>query len=103
MKSLSEKLDAIVADHYHANEEGMRIIRADEVCKFRGDSKSPFYVDQQKGCYPRGIKLGPQSVGWMMAEARVMQRARIAECSDDELRTLTTWLHEQRRIKARAA
>ena len=46
----------------------MRILRRDEVTKKIGLEKSAIYQMMAEGTFPRQIRLGPMSVGWLESE-----------------------------------
>lgn len=56
-----------------------RILRRAEVEKLTGLPRATIYDKIAKGVFPRPIKLGERSVGWLETEILVWQRARIAE------------------------
>ena len=45
-----------------------KIIRRTEVLKRTGKATSTIYEQIQKGLFPRPVKLGPRSVGWVEDE-----------------------------------
>ena len=45
-----------------------KIIRRSEVLKRTGKATSTIYEQIQKGLFPKPVKLGPRSVGWVEDE-----------------------------------
>jgi prophage regulatory protein len=62
-------------------ERGMpqRILRRAEVEQTTGLPRATIYDKIAKGMFPRPIKLGERSVGWLETEIIAWQKARIAE------------------------
>ena len=46
----------------------MRILRRDEVTKKIGLERSAIYQMMAEGTFPRQVRLGPMSVGWLESE-----------------------------------
>lgn len=103
MKDLSIKLTALIQDLYPPSGDGLIIDRRQEVERITGDSTSGLYCKMSDGRFPRGVKLGPNSVGWPRYESLINNRARLAALNDDELRLLVRWLVEQRQVPTKAA
>jgi prophage regulatory protein len=59
-----------------------RILRRAQVEETTGLPPSTIYDKISKGTFPRPIKLGKRSVGWIEAEIVAWQKARIAERDD---------------------
>jgi prophage regulatory protein len=59
--------------------EPERILRRTEVEQVTGLPRATIYDKISRGLFPRPIKLGERSVGWLEREIVVWQRARIAE------------------------
>jgi prophage regulatory protein len=56
-----------------------RILRRAEVEQTTGLPRATIYDKIAKGMFPRPIKLGERSVGWLETEIFAWQKARIAE------------------------
>lgn len=56
-----------------------RILRRAEVEQTTGLPRATIYDKIAKGMFPRPIKLGERSVGWLETEIIAWQKARIAE------------------------
>lgn len=54
-----------------------RILRLHEVCKLTGLSRSSIYLKVSVSEFPKPIKLGLRSVGWIEAEVAAWIEARI--------------------------
>ena len=55
------------------------VLRRDDVERATGLPRSTLYDLVQKGRFPKPIKIGARSVGWIESEVLAWQRARIAE------------------------
>jgi prophage regulatory protein len=51
-------------------------------------SRSSIYSDMERGVFPKPIKLGLRSVGWLTSEVDTIIEARIAGLDEDEIRDL---------------
>ena len=56
-----------------------RILRRSEVEQTTGLPRATIYDKIAKGMFPRPIKLGERSVGWLETEIIAWQQARVAE------------------------
>lgn len=56
-----------------------KVLRRGEVERATGLPRATIYDKIAKGTFPRPIKLGERSVGWLEAEIIAWQKARIAE------------------------
>jgi len=56
-----------------------RILRRAEVEQATGLPRATIYDKIAKGIFPRPIKLGERSVGWLETEIIAWQKARVAE------------------------
>lgn len=74
------------------------ILRAGPVAKCRGRSLSAHYLDIQQGLFTESIPIGARAVGWPDYEVDAINAARIAGCSDSEIRALVCQLHSQRKL-----
>jgi prophage regulatory protein len=73
------------------------IRRRREVQKQSGLSRSTLYARIEAGLWPKPVSLGARAVGWPDAEVQAVLRARIAGCTDDEVRALVATLYGARR------
>lgn len=56
-----------------------KVLRLPEVVAITGHPRSTIYDQMAKGRFPKPIRLGIRSVGWLESEIIAWQRARIAE------------------------
>jgi prophage regulatory protein len=82
-------------------ETAVTILRRKQVEARTGYSRSTIYLRMSQGLWPRQVSLGARSVGWPAAEIDVLNAARIAGRTDDEIRELVRAL-ERHRAKAGA-
>lgn len=68
------------------------ILRLPAVLAMRARSRSAHYLDIQQGLFPRPVQIGLRAVGWPADEVAVLNGARIAGNSDDEIRALVAKL-----------
>lgn len=54
-----------------------RIVRVNEVQKIAGISRPTLYRYLKNGHFPKPIKLGPKSVGWLESKLRAWVQSRI--------------------------
>lgn len=73
------------------------ILRLPVVLRQRGRSRSAHYLDIQQGLFTRPVPIGARAVGWPACEVAVINAARIAGKSDDEIRTLVEKLEAARK------
>lgn len=73
-------------------------IRKPDVLRLTQRSKSALYEDIAQGLWPRPIKLGLRSVGWLSAESMAVLNARVAGKTDDEIRAIVGGLHAARNV-----
>ena len=59
--------------------EMLRILRQRQVCERVGYSQMHIWRLEKAGRFPRRMKLGPNSVGWVSTEIDAWIEARIAE------------------------
>lgn len=78
------------------------IQRLPTVIQRAGRSRSSIYSDVQRGVFPKPIKLGLRSIGWIAKEVDTILDARIAGESEDDIRELVILL-EGARLKQRFA
>ena len=79
---------------------GSTIFRLPVVLHERGDrSRSAHYQDIQDGLYTPPVSIGARAVGWPAGEVAVLNAARIAGKTDDEIRALVVKLIAARKAK----
>ena len=76
------------------------ILRMPEVLRMRGRSRSAHYLDIQQGLFTPPVPIGLRAVGWPADEVSVLNAARIAGRSDDEIRGLVAKLKVARKAAA---
>jgi len=74
----------------------LRFLRKPAVLERRGVSNSTHYDDIKQGMFTKQVALGPNSSGWPEHEVDLLNAARMAGKSDDEIRALVEELHAQR-------
>lgn len=75
----------------------MSIFRMQSVLAETGHrSHASIYTAIRDGLFTKPVAIGQRSVGWPGEEVRALCAARIAGCSDAEIRTLVIQLHQQR-------
>lgn len=72
------------------------IMRLPAVLKARGRSRSTHYLDVKQGLFTRPVSLGARAVGWPDYEVAIINVARIAGKSDEDIRSLVASLEEAR-------
>ena len=55
------------------------VLRREEVERVTGLPRSTIYDYMAAGTFPKPIKLGARSVGWLESEVQAWQKARIVE------------------------
>jgi len=76
------------------------ILRLPAVLKERGRSRSAHYQDIQQGLFTHPVQIGFRAVGWPENEVFVLNAARIAGKSNDEIRQLVIKLETTRKTLA---
>ena len=76
------------------------ILRLPAVLRERGRSRSAHYLDIQQRLFTRPVAIGLRAVGWPAHEVEVLNAARIAGKSEDEIRVLVLKLEAARRASA---
>ncbi|MEW8441910.1 MAG: AlpA family phage regulatory protein [Candidatus Thiodiazotropha taylori] len=74
-----------------------KILRLPKVLDRRGLSRSAHYSDMGVGLFTRPISIGKRAVGWPEDEVDILNAARIAGYSEDEIRTLVSKLEAARK------
>lgn len=74
----------------------LRVIRRPEVIRITGESRSGIYAGMENGTFPPSVRLGKKSVGWVHVEIMALNAARIAGCSDNEIRALVAKMKAER-------
>jgi len=65
-------------------------------------SHASIYGNVKDGLLTKPINIGVRSVGWPRGEVQAVLEARIAGCSDDQIRALVDRLHAQRQERVAA-
>jgi prophage regulatory protein len=78
----------------------LQLSRLPRVLEQRGDSRSNLYRDIDAGMWTRPVSLGPRYSAWPQHEVDALVSARIAGCSNDEIRALVRALEAQRKQMA---
>lgn len=73
------------------------IQRLPNVLRARGRSRSSHYEDIKQGLFTRPVHIGHRAVGWPAYETEVLNAARIAGKSDEEIRALVLKLEAARK------
>ena len=69
--------------------------RIDKVLELRDVGRAKHYKDIDSGLWTRAVKVGRSSY-WPLRENLLLQRARIAGCSDEQIKQLVKQLHAER-------
>lgn len=72
------------------------ILRLPFVKTCSGLSRSTLYLRIAQGLWPKPVKLGPRAVGWPSNEVEMMNAARIAGKTNEDIRQLVTRLEAAR-------
>jgi prophage regulatory protein len=72
------------------------ILRLPEVLRDRARSRTSHYADIQQGLFPAPIKIGRRAVGWPAAEVEILNAARIAGRTEEQIRQLVTQIQAGR-------
>ncbi len=73
------------------------LLRLPAVLKARGRSRSSHYADIKQGLFTRQVNLGVHCVGWPEHEVMVLNAARIAGRTEQEIRSLVQHLEARRK------
>jgi prophage regulatory protein len=74
------------------------ILRMPAVKSESGLSRSTIYLRVSQGLWTKPVSLGARAVGWPSDEVDVLNAARIAGKSDDEIRELVSKLEAARTV-----
>lgn len=77
-------------------------LRLKPVLVRRGRSRASHYADIKAGLFVPPVRIGAQSVAWPEHEVEALNKARLAGCSDLELRSLVSRLLELRAMDQRS-
>lgn len=98
-KFATDSMDDVLAQSsaglQHAT--GSAILRLPLVLHVRGRSRSAHYLDIQQGLFIPPVLIGARAVGWPASEVAILNAARIAGKSDEEIRVLVVRLHALRK------
>ena len=53
--------------------------------------------------HPSLFSLGGRAMGMTVHEVAILNRARVADCDDDEMKILSAWVEEQRPVLTETA
>lgn len=81
----------------HQLKSALSIIRLHQVLRERGRSRAAHYQDIQLGLFTRPVRIGLRAVGWPAGEVDILNAARIAGKSDEEIRVLVVKLEAARK------
>ena len=70
------------------------------VLRERGRSRSAHYLDIQQGLFTTPVQIGLRAVGWPAKEVDMLNAARIAGKTDEEIRALVVKLEAARKAAA---
>jgi len=73
------------------------ILRLPAVKFESGLSRSTIYLRVSQGLWTKPVSLGARAVGWPSDEVEELNTARIAGCTDDEIRVLVAKLEAARK------
>ena len=73
------------------------ILRLPAVKSESGLSRSTIYLRVSQGLWTKPVSLGARAVGWPSDEVDALNTARIAGCTDDEIRILVAKLEAARK------
>jgi len=76
------------------------ILRLPAVLRERGRSRSAHYLDIQQGLFTQPVPIGARAVGWPAAELAMLNAARIAGKTTEEIRALVVKLQAARKAAA---
>jgi prophage regulatory protein len=72
------------------------ILRLPQALAESGKTRSPWYQDITRGLMTRPVKLSRRAAGWPQDEVQAVIAARIAGCTEAEIRALVERLHAKR-------
>jgi prophage regulatory protein len=89
----------LTKDVQHRQEDvTMTIYRIAEVKRELGyRSHASIYQALRAGLFTKPVNIGTRSVGWPESEVKAIAAARIADCTEQELKALVKQLHQKRR------
>lgn len=73
------------------------ILRLPTVLRERGRSRSAHYQDIQQGLFTPPVQIGARAVGWPAHEVAMLNAARIAGKTPEEIRALVAKLEAARK------
>ncbi len=74
-----------------------KVSRLSEVLSACCHSRSAHFLDIQKGLFTRPVKIGLRATGWPQSELAILNAARIAVKSEEEIRALVAQLEHSRK------
>lgn len=60
-----------------------KIIRMKDAKDLTGLSRSSIYLAMNAGTFPKAIKLGARSMGWLLADIQAWIDSRVSSCRAD--------------------
>ncbi|MEO6823773.1 MAG: AlpA family phage regulatory protein [Nitrosospira sp.] len=78
----------------------LTISRLPDVLRARGRSRSAHYDDIKKKLFTTPVSIGARAVGWPAREVAILNAARIAGKTDDEISALVVKLIAARKARA---
>ena len=79
----------------------MKLLRISQVkAVFGYKSNTSIYGLIHQGLFPRPVPIQKRSVGWPESEVTAICKARIAERTDEQIRSLVRQLHNDRGLLA---
>jgi prophage regulatory protein len=79
-----------------ADAQAAAILRRKTVESLTGYSRSTIYLHVAQGLFPKPVSIGARAVGWPADEIAALNTARIAGCSEGDVRALVKRLHARR-------
>ena len=73
------------------------LLRLPDVLRKRARSRSSHYLDIQQGLFTHPVSIGARAVAWPDYEVAILNEARIAGKSDEEIRSLVSQLEASRK------
>jgi prophage regulatory protein len=75
----------------------MAILRLPDVKKETGlRAHSTIYESIRSGLFPAPVRIGQRAVGWPAEEVQAVCNARIAGCSNEQIKALVSRMFEER-------
>jgi prophage regulatory protein len=75
----------------------IELLRLRDVLNARGRGRTSHYSDVRRGLFTKQVQIGENAVAWPAHEVDLLNRARVAGKSDDEIRELVRQLETSRK------